>query len=164
MPRTTRRPAAMLDALQLLIHDHKEVKALFKAYDQLVRTDGEDQEKQQLALDICARLTVHVTLEEELLYPVAREVLADDQNLVDEADVEHASVKALIAQIVQAMPGDPLYDAKVKVLGEYIDHHVRDEEDQMFPKLKRSALDLEALGEDMAMRKEELLAGVAGAE
>lgn len=146
------------DAIQLLTNDHKEVKKLFKAYDQLMEADGDNDEKQTLAQQICTMLTAHATVEEELFYPAAREVLADDEDLVDEADVEHASAKALIAQIESSTPEDPLYDAKVKVLGEYIDHHVKEEEGEMFPKVKKSDLDLEQLGADMAARKEELLA------
>jgi hemerythrin superfamily protein len=101
-------------------------------------------------------LTAHATAEEELFYPRAREVLGDDEDLVDEADVEHASAKELIAQIEAGSPDDPLYDAKVKVLGEYIDHHVKEEEGEMFPKIRKSDLDLDAIGEEIAARKAEL--------
>lgn len=149
------------DAIQLLTSDHKEVKKLFKAYDQLVEADGDSDEKQTLARQICTMLTAHATVEEELFYPAAREVLGDEEALVDEADVEHATARDLIAQIEASAPDDPLYDAKVKVLGEYIDHHVKEEEGEMFPKVKKSDLDLDALGEDMAARKEELLAELA---
>ena len=146
------------DAIKLLTTDHKEVKKLFKAYDQLVEADGDSDEKQELARQICTMLTAHATVEEELFYPAAREVLDDDEDLVDEADVEHSTAKDLIAQIEASTPDDPLYDAKVKVLGEYIDHHVKEEEGEMFPKVRKSDLDLDALGADMAARKEELLA------
>jgi hypothetical protein len=152
------KTAASPDAIALLTADHKEVKALFKAYQQLVQADGDDEEKQQLALDICAKLSVHATVEEEIFYPAARDVLRDDEDLADEAAVEHASARHLIAQIDAAVPADALYDAKVAVLGEYIDHHVEEEEGEMFPKLRQSGLDLQALGEAMAQRKEELLA------
>ena len=155
---TTTKTAKSADAIKLLTSDHKEVKALFKAYEQLVKAEGDDEEKQQLALEICTKLTVHATVEEELFYPAARDVLEDDEDLIDEADVEHACAKDLIAQIEQSAPTDPLYDAKVKVLGEYIDHHVQEEEGEVFPKIKKSDLDIDALGEEMALRKEELLA------
>ena len=164
MAIATPKTAASTDAIQLLTADHKEVKALFKAYGQLVDADGDDEEKQRLALEICAKLTVHATVEDELFYPAARDVLEDDEALVDEADVEHACAKDLIAQIMQSAPDDPLYDAKVKVLGEYIDHHVREEEREMFPKIRKSDLDVDALGEDMAQRKEELLAEMEEAQ
>lgn len=101
---------------------------------------------------------MHATVEEELFYPVAREVLGEDEDLVNEANVEHASAKELIAQITAASADEPLYDARVKVLGEYIDHHVKEEEEEMFPKVKKSDLDLAALGEDLEVRKAELLA------
>lgn len=151
------KAGAVPDAIDLLTADHKEVKGLFKAYQKLVNDDGDVGEKQALALQICAMLTAHATAEEELFYPAAREVLGDDVDLVDEADVEHASAKALIAQIEAGSPEDELFDAKVKVLGEYIDHHVKEEEGEMFPKVRKSDLDLDALGEDIAARKAELL-------
>ena len=157
---TTRKTAAASDtpdALELLKSDHKEVKGLFKAYDKLVKDEADDGEKQALALQICAMLTAHATIEEELFYPAAREVLGEDEDLVDEADVEHASAKELIAQIEAGTPDDPLYDAKVKVLGEYIDHHVKEEEGEMFPKVRKTDLDLDAIGEELAARKAELL-------
>jgi len=145
------------DAIELLTADHKEVKTLFKAYDKLVKEEADSGEKQATALQICVMLTAHATAEEELFYPAAREVLGEDEDLVDEADVEHASAKELIAQIEAGTPDDPLYDAKVKVLGEYIDHHVKEEEGEMFPKVRKSDLDLDALGEELAARKAELL-------
>ena len=145
------------DAIKLLTADHKEVKALFKDYDKLVEAEADDGEKQALAEQICTMLTAHATAEEELFYPAAREVLGEDEDLIDEADVEHTTAKDLIAQIEASTPDDPLYDAKVKVLGEYIDHHVKEEEGEIFPKAKKAGLDTEALGADIAARKEELL-------
>lgn len=145
------------DAIDLLISDHREVKGLFKEYDKLVKAEADSGEKQAVALQICAMLTAHATAEEELFYPAARAVLGEDEDLVDEADVEHASAKELIAQIEAGTPDEPLYDAKVKVLGEYIDHHVKEEEGEMFPKVRESDLDLDSLGEDIAARKAELL-------
>jgi hypothetical protein len=164
MSNDTEKTAVSDDAIQLLTADHKEVKALFKAYEQLVEAEGDDDERLQLALDICTKLSVHTTVEEELFYPAARDVLEDDKDLVDEADVEHACAKDLIAQIMESTPDDPLFDAKVKVLGEYIDHHVKEEEREMFPKIQESDLDVEALGEEMVQRKEELLAALEEAE
>jgi hemerythrin superfamily protein len=160
---TARKPAARRaaarkpDAIDLLTADHKEVKKLFKAYDKLVESEAEAAEKQEIAVQICAMLTAHATAEEEIFYPAAREILEEDEDLVDEATVEHASAKDLIAQIEAGTPDDPLFDAKVKVLGEYIDHHVKEEEGEMFPKVRKSDLDLEALGEDIEARKAELL-------
>jgi hemerythrin superfamily protein len=145
------------DAIKLLTADHKEVKAMFKAYQQLVDAEADSDEKQALALQICQALTAHATAEEEIFYPAARSALGDDQDLVDEADVEHASAKDLIAQIEGASPDDDHYDAKVKVLGEYIDHHVKEEEGEMFPKIAKSKLDLKALGAEISARKSELI-------
>ena len=147
------------DAIQLLTQDHKEVKALFKQYEKLVQAEADDEQKQQLAQKICAMLTAHATAEEEIFYPAAREVLGEDEDLVDEADVEHASAKELIAQLEASSPADDdHYDAKVKVLGEYIEHHVKEEEGEMFPMVKKTELDLASLGDEIAARKEELLA------
>ncbi|MEY4563393.1 MAG: hypothetical protein RLZZ618_2670 [Pseudomonadota bacterium] len=152
-----RKPAGSPpDAIKLLTADHAEVKKLFKAYDKLVKDEAEASEKQAFAEQICLMLTVHATIEEEIFYPAAREVL-EEQDLIDEADVEHASAKDLIAQIQESSPEEELYDAKVKVLGEYIDHHVKEEQDEMFPKVKKAGADLDALGEQLAQRKEELM-------
>lgn len=150
---------ASTDAIKLLTEDHKEVKALFKQYEKLAKDeDSDDDEKLAIAQQICLQLTVHAQVEEEIFYPAAREVL-EEADLVDEADVEHASVKELVSQIESSSPEeDDHFDARVKVLGEYVDHHVKEEEGELFPKLKKAELDLEALGEEIAARKEELLA------
>jgi hemerythrin superfamily protein len=154
---STRSAAARTpDAIKLLMQDHKEVKALFKEYEKLVKAEAEDSEKQALAEQICEMLTVHAQIEEELLYPAAHEVL-EESDLVDEAQVEHASAKDLIAQIQGMQPSDELYDAKVTVLGEYIEHHVKEEEKEMFPKLKKTELDLKELGASLQSRKGELM-------
>ena len=155
---TRAKKPASDDAIAMLEDDHKEVKALFEQYDALAENDGDDQEKEAIAMQICQMLTVHATVEEEIFYPAAREHLPDDESLVDEADVEHATAKDLIAQIEASSPDEELYDAKVRVLGEYIDHHVKEEEGEMFPKLKKAKLDTAALGAEMAARKQELMA------
>lgn len=151
--------ATDIDAIELLTADHQEVQALFDAYQELVDGDGDadSDERAQLAGEICTKLTVHATIEEELFYPAVREVLDDDQDLLDEAEVEHACAKDLIAQISESDPDDELLDAKVKVLGEYVAHHVEEEEGEMFPKVRESGLDLNGLGEEMADRKIELM-------
>jgi len=152
--------SAPSDAIEMLMSDHKAVKALFKQYDKLAEADGDADEKQAIAQQICEMLTVHATVEEELFYPAAREVLGDDEDLVDEADVEHSTAKDLIAQLEGSSPDEALYDAKVKVLGEYIDHHVKEEESEMFPKVKKAKLDTKSLGLEMAARKDELMAEI----
>jgi hemerythrin superfamily protein len=146
------------DAIALLKQDHREVEAMFKEFEEL----DSKAEKGKLAAKICLMLTVHATIEEELLYPQAHEEIEED--LVDEAIVEHASAKQLIAEIEAMSPGDHLFDAKVKVLGEYIKHHVKEEEGEMFPQLRSSDIDLEALGEQLTERKTRLLEQLSAAK
>jgi hemerythrin superfamily protein len=144
------------DAIAMLTTDHKEVKAMFKQYEGLgERAKGS---KKKLADQICTALTLHATIEEEIFYPALRAASQEAADLLDEALVEHAGAKELIAQIEEMDPEDDLYDAKVKVLGEQIDHHVGEEEGEMFPKAKKAGLDMAALGSEMAMRKDELAA------
>jgi hemerythrin superfamily protein len=146
------------DILQLLTAEHREVKAMFQHYHRLAAAGGKGDERMLLASQICVALTLHTQVEEEILYPGARAALAQDEDLVDEAYVEHASAKSLVAQIKTMTSDQPLFDAKVKVLGEYIDHHVREEENELFPKLRKSALDLQDMGARMAERKKQLMA------
>jgi hemerythrin superfamily protein len=149
--------AAKKDATALLQRDHREVQRLFKQFEKLSDDEGTADDRQALAEQICVLLSVHAQIEEELFYPAARaaEVKAD---LLDEAEVEHASAKELIAQIRAMEPDEPLYDAKVIVLGEYVNHHVEEEEEQMFPKCRKSDMDLVVLAEEMSERKAELMA------
>ena len=149
--------AAKSDATALLQRDHADVKKLFKEYDKLAEDDADGEERQALAEQICTMLTAHATIEEEIFYPAAREAEVES-DLLDEAEVEHASAKELIAQIESMSPDDELYDAKVKVLGEYVDHHVQEEEGELFPQCRRAEMDLAGLAEALAERKSELLA------
>jgi len=155
---TTRRSPAKSpnEAISQLTADHARVKKMFKQYDRLAKAEADDSEKQELASMICAELTAHATAEEEIFYPAARDAI-DEPDLVDEADVEHASAKDLIAQIEASSPSDDHYDAKVKVLGEYIDHHVQEEEGEMFPKVRRAKIDRVTLGEEIAQRKAQIM-------
>ena len=165
MPSPTKSSAkssTATDAIALLVADHKAVKALFQAFEKLQEREDADDEKKELVDRICSELTVHTTIEEEIFYPAVREAI-DDEDLMDEADVEHASAKELIAQLEAANPGDDQYDAKVTVLGEMIDHHVKEEEGEMFPKAKK-AVDVEALGVELAARKAELAGELGLAE
>jgi hemerythrin superfamily protein len=155
MPTARKSSTRPPDALKLLIADHRDVDKRFKEYQKMVEGVADDVSKLELAQQICAMLVVHTTIEEELFYPAAREAL-DEQDLLDEAEVEHASAKELIAQIQASSPEEELYDAKVHVLGEYIKHHVKEEEDELFPKLRKTELDLAALGAEMAERKQAL--------
>ena len=144
------------DAITLLTDDHKEVKKLFRKYEKLVKAEAGADEREALARQICMMLTVHAQIEEEIFYPAARDVLPE-ADMVDEATVEHASAKDLIAQIESMSADDDLYDAKVTVLGEYIDHHVKEEQDEMFPKMRRR-IDIKAVGAELMARKQALMA------
>ncbi|MDM0066061.1 hemerythrin domain-containing protein [Variovorax sp. J31P207] len=161
MPTTKR---AEPDACSLLDADHRKVKKLFKAYDELTKSKAASapRKKRELANEICMELTVHARIEEEIFYPALREAIKET-DLLDEAEVEHASAKDLIAQIEEAEDVDDMFDAKVIVLGEYIDHHVKEERNEMFVKARAArGLDLVALREQLETRKEELMAEVTG--
>src|SRR3954471_20991482 len=137
------------EAIGLLEQDHREAEAFFAQFE-------EDEERQPaLARKICLALTVHAIIEEEILYPAAREAASGD--LLDEAEVEHAAAKQLIAEIEAMDPADRLFAAKVKVLGEYVKHHVAEEEGKLFPMLRESGLDLLSLGMQLAERRIALL-------
>jgi len=149
------------DPVALLLADHAELKGLFEQYEGLVRQGANGEQKRALAETICWTLTVHTTAEEEVFYPAAGDTL-DEQRLLHEATVENHSTRHLIADIVNMTPDEPRYDATVKVLGEYVEHHVRKEQGQLFPKVKasglKSGLDMAALGKRIAVRKDELMA------
>ena len=157
-----KKAAAGTDAIALLSADHAEVERLFGRYEQLAEDDADADERETLARQICGLLTVHAAIEEEIFYPAAREAL-DEEDLLDEAEVEHASAKDLIAQIEEMDADEDLYDAKVKVLGEYVRHHVQEEENELFAQCRSAKMDLKALGERLAERKRTLLGGLAGA-
>ena len=145
------------DAFALLTADHRTVKGLFKEFEKLSKQDDSNEEKAQLVRQICNELTVHAQVEEEIFYLALREAI-DDEDLMDEADIEHASAKDLIAQLEGMEPGDDHYDARVTVLGEYVDHHVKEEEGEMFSKARKADVDAADLGAQIAERKEELKA------
>ncbi len=154
--KSSSRSRAPKDAIALLKADHKDVKTMVKAFE----SARSDSRKAELAEKICAALEVHAEIEEEIFYPAARQALRKDGDLLDEAEVEHTSVKELIAKIKGSSPGDGLWEAQVKVLGEYVNHHVKEEEGEMFPKVRKTRLDLEAIGEQLAARKAELQGGM----
>ncbi len=146
------------DAVALLTADHRKVKKLFSEFAKL-KEEGSDEDKAALVEQICNELKIHTEIEEEIFYPAVRKAI-DDSDLMDEALVEHAGAKELIAELEEASPSDDLYDAKVTVLGEQIDHHVKEEEGDMFPKAKKAKVDTEALGATMAKRKMALMATI----
>ena len=148
--------AASPNAFELLEQDHREVEEWFDEYDELKEGDNR---KRKLAEKICLGLKVHAQIEEEIFYPQAREVTSDN-DLIDEAVVEHATVKNLIGEIEAMEVGEELYDAKLRVLGEMVKHHIREEEEELFPELEAAQMDLDAVGKEIAERKEELMAGM----
>jgi hypothetical protein len=143
------------DAIALLKADHRKVEELFEKFE---KASG-DGSKEKLAMQICMELSVHTAIEEEIFYPACKGKIEED--LLEEAYVEHDGAKVLIAEIEAGGPGDEHYNAKVKVLSEQIEHHVEEEEkrsDGMFAQARKADLDLDALGEQMRARKEELTA------
>jgi hemerythrin-like domain-containing protein len=148
------------NAIELLKGDHREVEQLFKQYED-IKEGAEDAAKEELVAQICDALTVHAQIEESIFYPAARQALQQEegQDLLNEAAVEHQTLKDIIGRLEMAPTSDPLYDAGVKVLSEYVKHHVREEENELFPKVRSSDMDLQAIGEQLAQRKQQLEAG-----
>ena len=144
------------DAISLLKADHKKVKGLFESYE---KSRGR---KAEIAQEICLELLIHTTIEEEILYPACKGVVEDD--LLDESYVEHDGAKMLIAEVEAGSPKEPFYDAKVKVLSEDIEHHVKEEEKPggLFAQLRKGDVDLDALGAQMKARKDQLMAEMKG--
>lgn len=142
------------DAVALLKSDHRQVEGLFEKFE-----EADDSELGAIAERVCQLLTVHAQIEEELLYPAAKQAFEEEEeiDLVLEAAVEHATAKDLIAKIEAMTPRDEEFKPTVKVLSEYIKHHVKEEEKEMFPKLKQTELDLGVLGGQLAERKHELM-------
>lgn len=151
--RKSRSGSALGSAITLLKKDHQELEELFEQYEE--RTNN--RAKADLARKICSALKVHTQLEEEIFYPAARKA-TDDKDLLDEALVEHAGAKHLVSEIESMKVGDHLYDAKIRVLGEQIKHHVKEEEEELFPEVEGSGMDAAAVGKQLADRKAKLLA------
>jgi hemerythrin superfamily protein len=150
---TARRTTRQKDAVALLREDHKRVNALFEEFEKA----RSDRRKKEIVAAICQELTVHAAIEEEIFYPAVKAALKDKE-LVPEAIVEHASVKDLIAKVQDRDPDGEEYDAQVKVMGEFVKHHVKEEQNEMFAKAKKATkLDLVELGQQMEARKQELM-------
>ncbi|SOD41528.1 hemerythrin domain-containing protein [Nitrosovibrio sp. Nv4] len=143
------------EAIKLLTADHAKVKKMFKEFEKLCKKNDEGG-KEELAVQICRELTIHAQLEEEIFYPAAREAI-DDDDLMNEAVVEHTAAKDLIAQIQSMDVSDPMYNATVTVLGEYVNHHIEEEQNVIFPKVQKAKMDLEEIGSQIAERKEILM-------
>lgn len=150
----TKAQARIQEALDLLIEDHREVQAAFEAYDEL----PEDAETRRAHVQqTCLALSLHAQLEDEVFYPALRDRL-DDPSLVEEAMVEHQSARDLIEQLEGADPDEDLYDARFKVLGEYVNHHIEEEEGELFDAIRKQKLDLDDVADSLSQRRQALRA------
>lgn len=140
--RSQERP----DAITLLTMQHRKAKSLFEKFDK-IKEEENAEEKYALAQQVCAELLIHMEIEEKIFYPAMREKIEEDQ--VNEALIEHQSAKELIEQLGQIKPTDPMFAARVTVLSEQIDHHVKEEESEMFPEARKKKLDLAELGQQL---------------
>src|SRR5690606_39222304 len=146
--------AAQKSVIGMLIDDHRKVQKIFRDFESVEDT----AQKQQMVIEACTELTAHAEVEEQHFYPFLRD--ADPEkfdDLLDEAKVEHASAKDLIAQLMQMSPEDDLYDAKFIVLGEYVNHHIAEEEDELFPEVAKEKYDLRELEQPMLETKEAVI-------
>jgi hemerythrin-like domain-containing protein len=150
------RAAPLTDAITLLRADHVEARQLFERFDELCASHADADSRESLIENLCAVLTAHTMIEEELFYPAARRSIANP-HLLDRALEDHGRAKELIAQLVDASAGDPLFNTRVQLLRDAIEQHVADEEDLVFPQLNQTRLDLQAMANKMAARKEEIL-------
>jgi hemerythrin superfamily protein len=146
------------NAIDLLKQDHAKVKQAFKDFEKMDKEDTATLK--EFVATVCEDLKAHTTLEEEIFYPAVRPEIEDD-DLMNEAQIEHQSAKDLIQQLESLEPDDPLYVPTFTVLGEYVTHHIKEEEGEMFPAVKKLDIDLEALAAQMKQRKEELVAAEA---
>lgn len=141
--------------IEMLTEDHQRVKRAFREAEKLA--DQEDMESlEQLVRQTCAELEVHANLEEEVLYPALRKAIKEPE-LIDEAEVEHGSAKQLIAQLEGMSADDPKFAATFKVLGEYVKHHIKEEESEMFEQLNRTGIQWEALLQEMQEMRAHLM-------
>ena len=151
MPKSKAKAAG---ALEMLKEDHAKVQKAFKEFEKMDREDTETMK--QLVQTVCEDLKVHTTLEEEIFYPAVREAI-EDEDIMNEAAVEHETAKMLIDQLENMGPDDPNFHATFTVLGEYVKHHIKEEESEMFPQAKKADLDFEDLAQRMTERKRELM-------
>jgi len=154
--KTVKDGAGTHDALDLLAADHVEVDGMFHAY-QRRRRHADRLEKGKLALRICQALTIHATIEQEIFYPAVAAALDDESDdLLGRANVEHGGIQGLISKIEDTPADDPQFDSMIEVLATYVARHVKAEEEEIFPKVRHSRLDLLGTGERLAARKLEL--------
>lgn len=155
---TRRSKTAGPNALDMLEEDHKKVQKLFKQFEKL---DGDEETRAALVQEAIAEIKIHTAIEEQVFYPAARETLGDEEegeDLLNEAAVEHDSAKALIEKLEGLDPSDPYFAATFTVLGEYVNHHIHEEESELFPKVKKAKMDLEAIAQDLLEAKEQMRA------
>ncbi len=150
--RTTILPTQ--GALDLLKADHQKISEAFTRFERN-RAHSSAAEKQDLVDRVCIELTIHAAVEEEIFYPAVR-LASDAGDVIDQASIEHRSIKQLVGELERMEPEDALYDAKFKVLGEYVRHHVKEEENEIFPKARKAEIDLQAMGGRILERKREL--------
>jgi hemerythrin superfamily protein len=153
MPTAAKTSSAKKEATAMLRADHKLVSELFEQYEKSRST----AKKKELVAQICKELTVHAQVEEEIFYPAVKAALKDHE-LIPEASVEHATLKDLIAQVEGLEPDGEMFDAKIKVMSEYVKHHVKEEQNEIFPKARATRLDMVELGAQIDARKQELMA------
>jgi hemerythrin-like domain-containing protein len=158
--RKAASPRRLPNAIALLKSDHEAVSALFEKYEK-GKGRREAGAKAELAKKICDALTVHAQIEEEIFYPACHQEVEDAEELLAEAKVEHQSLKELIGKIEGERPGSEEYDAQVKVLGEYVKHHVKEEQSELFPMVRKSDMDLAEVGAQLEARKKTLMAEMA---
>jgi hemerythrin superfamily protein len=145
-----------VNALEFLKNKHDEIDEMFSHFEE-IKDNGDDTQKEELVARICEELTIHAQIEETIFYPAARRAVQEQgQELLNEAAVEHQPLKDIVGRLEMAPTSDPLYDAGVKVLSEYTKHHVREEENELFPKVQQTDLDLQALGQQLEQRQQEL--------
>ncbi|HEY8572413.1 hemerythrin domain-containing protein [Phenylobacterium sp.] len=155
--KTSTSTRTRTEAVALLKRDHRAVEKMFREFEK----SKDDNQKMELAQQICMELRIHTQIEEEIFYPASREFVKDEDT-VNEAEVEHQSAKDLIAQIEKMQPSDQYFSAKVKVLKEMVEHHVEEEEKEYFPEVEKSEMDLKTIGQQLAARKEELMGQMGG--
>jgi hemerythrin-like domain-containing protein len=151
--RSKGRTSVGFDAIALLRADHKRVADLYEEYEHTRST----AKKKAIVSKICLELSIHAQVEEEIFYPAVKAALKDKE-MVPEAQVEHATLKELIAQVKNKEPDGELFDAKIKVMSEYTKHHVKEEHNEMFPKARKTKLNMNELGARLQARKDELMA------
>jgi len=151
------RLTGKVDAIEMLTQDHRKVQKLFREFKKLVEEDdGNTLRKEEIAREACGLLTVHAMVENEIFYPAAARAIGDKE-IMNEAQVEHEGCNDLIEQLGKMRAGDEFFDARFIVLGEAMNHHIREEEHAMFPRVRRADLDLDLLGRQIEKRQQELL-------